>query len=248
MAYVPRDSWIERYKLDFTAQSTQALKPNGTYTIDGVSWTSENTAAATSVDVTNGTGLVFVIPAGPTFYNQGTRTSPLIRCDFTDLIGDLEFARIRALRLRTRILLTNVNEQAEFAKFGWERATTPAQFHCLPGKGWPVPSPAGVGIQDQLETNSLASTGNETLITTDDVIECIWALGDWSHDIRRATYLDGFPRQTTFLTASSGAIGANVMADRTSAHVRAVFNAQPTGSTTAFTATFTHFQIHELLH
>jgi hypothetical protein len=51
--------WQTALDLDFTAETTQTLAPNGNYTIGGLTWKKENSAQEhASMVVTNGTGLV----------------------------------------------------------------------------------------------------------------------------------------------------------------------------------------------
>lgn len=44
--------------VDFAAQETQDLTPNGDFTVGGLTWTSFGTAGLTGLDIVNGTGLV----------------------------------------------------------------------------------------------------------------------------------------------------------------------------------------------
>lgn len=78
--------WAIAKDIDFSAESSQTLTTDGTYTIGGITWTKANsTNDATAMAVTNGSGLV-IIPKTTGIWNGTTRTAPCIYTDIPTLI------------------------------------------------------------------------------------------------------------------------------------------------------------------
>lgn len=76
--------------IDFSAQSSQTLSSNTTYTIGGLTWTRQNIAnypAAGNgggIAVTNGSGVV-ITPQATTDYGTAVRTAPILHLPFSQL-------------------------------------------------------------------------------------------------------------------------------------------------------------------
>ena len=80
-----RGDWQTVLDLDFTAQTTQTLSPDTTYTIGGLTFTKHNSANETSNTVlTNGTGISFTPSSAGDFINS-TRSFPLLFLPFSQL-------------------------------------------------------------------------------------------------------------------------------------------------------------------
>lgn len=78
-------TWQTVLDLDFTAQTTQTLSPDTTYTIGGLTFTKHNSANESSNTVlTNGTGIVFHPNTTGDCVNT-TRTFPLLFLPFSQL-------------------------------------------------------------------------------------------------------------------------------------------------------------------
>lgn len=243
--HIPANSWRRLYEVDFAAQPTISPLSNGNHVIDGKTWTFENAANGTSQDLINGTGIVFATLGGPYHYGDGLRTAPLIRVDLEDLIGPVEFATLEALRLRTRILVQNANEDGEFGKMGLEYQNNPAHFNLLPGRGWPVaPGEDHVGIQDQLSDSGGISTRNAVPNpSNNDVVELIWRPEGWAHDCRSSLFAGGFPQVSSYVFSSMALFGTNVVVNQGARQLRVALDAQPTDAASSATFTFTRLQI-----
>lgn len=77
------------YELDWSAESTQLGLGDGNVLVDGVNWTAANTAAASTFQILNGSGLQIVASSGlnRTWTNTAF-TSPSLRVAFEDLAAD----------------------------------------------------------------------------------------------------------------------------------------------------------------
>jgi hypothetical protein len=112
--------WQTALDLDFTAQTTQSLSTDGSYTIDGIAgWVKAFSSRDRSPMVlTNGTGLVVTPASGFSFFNGGARATPLLQLPITSL-------SIPALDWRTKLRLwcymptLTATSTADEAVFGW---------------------------------------------------------------------------------------------------------------------------------
>jgi len=241
----PRSSWKRLYTLDFTAQSTDnTIGTNGTHVIDGKTWTTENGTAANSINLTNGTGLVFDTKSGAAAYGDNVRTCAIVTVPLTSLIGNVSFARAKAFALFVRATTTaSVNFQ--FAQIGIEWSTTPTQYQGSLGRGFST----SLGIQSGVSTSAV-TTRHGLVTTTDDVLVAIWR-PDWNWEFRRGALSGGLlpaVSNTTFYGSSMGGIQANVMKDSSSALPRVFLSSSPTGAASGFLSTFTHLAVEELVN
>lgn len=129
MSYPGAMLWRTAYEVDFTAQTTQDLKGggDGNKTIDGKTWLLGNSANCTSIDVTNGVGIVFVASATITGYYEGgaTRNAPNLTLPISSALALYDLNQ-NAVRVVTRIQLTNADTAAEGGKLFMEYVSTPA--------------------------------------------------------------------------------------------------------------------------
>lgn len=90
-------SWITAMDLDFTAQTTQTLSPDGNYTIGSYTFAKINSAHdSTAMVLTNGVGVV-IVPDSASNYYTTTRTLPALTVNLTDIIPNLTLtSRVRA--------------------------------------------------------------------------------------------------------------------------------------------------------
>ncbi len=101
--------------LDFTAESSQTLSSDTTYSIGGVTWTKVNSAAdSVSMAVTAGTGLV-IQPVQTSNYNGTSRTAPYLYLDMATLIP----AFYHGMPLRISIYVSADNIAASGHSCGW---------------------------------------------------------------------------------------------------------------------------------
>lgn len=85
--------WKTALDLDFTAQTSQSLTTDGNYTIGGYSFTKINSAnESTHLQLTNGTGLVFLPAAGGTDYFSGTISLPAVRISLSNVIKNFSYS------------------------------------------------------------------------------------------------------------------------------------------------------------
>jgi len=117
MTFVPSSvSWITALDLDLSAQSTQTLGSDTTFTIGGLTWTKVNSANdSSSMTVTNGSGLI-VTPNSASNISASTFTVPSIRIPITSVVPG--FTMMTPLRIWA--FVSSSNEAANFdeAVFG----------------------------------------------------------------------------------------------------------------------------------
>lgn len=84
--------WITALDLDLSAQASQSLSANGTYTIGGVAgWKRENAAAdRVGMALTNGAGLVIKPNGGA--YDGVLRTAPLLWLPLSSLFSSVDYS------------------------------------------------------------------------------------------------------------------------------------------------------------
>lgn len=182
MTYGPGSQlWRTVCDIDFTSLTTQNLKAagDGAKTIAGVTWTLVNSANATSVDITNGTGLVIVCNANNSIYTGGTRTAPILTLPLQTAMGFITPKEYKVpshcVRIMSRVLLTNADANNENAIMGIEDATTPANQAFLIGKGFNGANNfTSVGIDTAVQTTVQQATAS----FTDDVLGLMYEAPD----------------------------------------------------------------------
>jgi hypothetical protein len=231
------------YDLDWTAQSSQNIKTNTTYTVDGKTWTTENGANSNTFDITSGTGLVFTSISGNTAnYGDNTRTATLFRVDLSSIISDLAFAQYYAIRLLTRISFTSLTSNFQFGKFGLEHAGSPATMHMVHGKGF---STSANALQSQISTTT-TSQRSSAVVSTDDVLGLIYR-PMFNVDFISGAFGTSFPKNYTLRSSWAGGMAsgvtANVIRDASSNNLRLLYVFQETSGTGSFTATVTRMRV-----
>ena len=247
--YIPPNSFKRLYTLDFTAQPTQNLIAGGNFTIDGYTWTVENQGNASSFTLTNGTGLVINANSGTQAYQPNNRLAPLIRSDLSNFVPQLAFGQIKALRFKSRVLLTNANTNFQVAHLFLEWSTTPIQIHMVNSRGSIL---GNIRTQNGLVADATPSVGTDTetrdgsIITNDDVEELIWRM-EWIKESRHSLYSSGFPQNTTYQSSQMAGFGTNIIRDSTSSNIRMGLCAAPTSAGSSFTATWTNLTIDQMI-
>ena len=115
-AWYSARNWVEEYAIDWTTQSAYNFVASGAGAFGGVTWTPENSANATVLDVVNGTGLR-ISPVQATDWYNVTRTSPSIWAQLSACMlvgGALKRTDIVALQLRVNPLAISANYEG-----GW---------------------------------------------------------------------------------------------------------------------------------
>jgi hypothetical protein len=111
--------FADEYEVDFTGLGTQDLTSggDGSKTIDGKTWTLANSANATSMDVTNGTGIVFVHGNPSTNIDGSTESSPLIYADHSQFASSI--LPTDEWRLHIWYEIANLDATFEFGAMGY---------------------------------------------------------------------------------------------------------------------------------
>lgn len=159
--------WQTALDLDFSAQGSQAMGTNGSYTIGGYSWSRQNAASdRVAMALTNGTGLV--IQPGTSDYFDATRTVPLVRLPLSQLaIPNLSWST--RLRIWAYISADNSAANFDFCGAGLDNDATTRDF--LTVRMFNTTGNIGVRKNvDSVRTDAL--TSGLTLGATNRVIVC----------------------------------------------------------------------------
>ena len=147
-AFAPIHSGYQVFQnIDFSAQSSQTLSSNTTYTIAGLTWTKVNSSGdGTAMAVTNGSGLV-IIPASASDWNGSTFTAPALTIPLQSLYADLACG----MGVRISIYISSYNGAANYDNviIGVDSGTVAWSQISKRGNGT-----GNVGIQSQATTNS----------------------------------------------------------------------------------------------
>jgi hypothetical protein len=117
MTFIPSSlNWITALDLDFSAQSSQTLGSDTTFTVGGLTWTKVNSANdSTAMAVTSGSGLV-VTPNAASNISASTFTVPSLRIPITTVVPS--FTLTTPLRIWTWISSSNEAANFDEAVFG----------------------------------------------------------------------------------------------------------------------------------
>lgn len=162
------NTWATAIDCDFTAQATQTLATDGTYTVCGATWTkinSRNEAAA--MTVTNGTGLVITPNANSDFF-QLVRSSPGLSINMASIIPGFSYDT----SVRVLMYIASFNGAANFdaVDIALESSTADAgpadagkvvdHFYHLIHYGWDGTPSAAPGITYHAYWDGLNGVGN----------------------------------------------------------------------------------------
>lgn len=112
----PSAGWTVEYEVDFTTLSTTSATGNGSFTIDGVTWTVENYANADHVRLLNGTGLQIDPNATASDYWVSVRTAPLLSVPLSSLIADYDWMS-DSVRVFCEVGAANSDQNYELSAF-----------------------------------------------------------------------------------------------------------------------------------
>jgi hypothetical protein len=128
--------WQTLREIDFTAESSQDIDADTTYTIAGDTWTVANSSNASAMDVTNGTGIVVAATGGASRnYTSGQRNAPLLWCPIKDLFSSWSLVDHTAIRVLAQVSLANFETNEEFAKVGFESIPNASRQHWVVASG-----------------------------------------------------------------------------------------------------------------
>jgi len=185
--------WTTALDLDFTAQPSQTLSTNTTYTIAGKTWTKYNSANdSVAMAITNGTGLVVQPNNSSTDYNMtggGGRSAPLLGLPLNSIIPNFN----TRMRLRIWVYISSENNAAQYdnALFGVDVGAGSVSYVGQRGNG----TNGNPGFNGQMyfnasgggffgRTQTLSSSNNVVMMeipVLGDPIEMISA-GSWGTD------------------------------------------------------------------
>lgn len=230
--------WQGVYEVDFANLSTQAFSGNGSVIIDGLSWTVENFASATSFGIINGDGLRFSCNTTNADYNNGTRNSLLIGIPVQNIFPsfDIEKHEVRILCQFTH----NADQSFEHIFAGYEHATSPTQQNFLLGRGFNAGSGGAVyAIKETLTASSANPTDTANL--TDDVI--IVEMKNINEFMSRSgTYSGGWPSNTNLRRVKLFTTAGDLPFEKSS-DAKVVFTAITANSNGNFVATIKKFRM-----
>ncbi len=248
MTYTPRSPSKRFYKIDFTAQTTQNLKPDGTFTIDGKSWTSENTTSATTFSLTNGTGLQIVSTGGTnTKYQDNTRTAPLIRSAVTgsgsQFITPYQLSKIRGFRVMFRVS-TNAAQNTQAIMVGMEYTFGAALLHAVNS----ITFSTSQKIIGQVAASTTSTFDSGLAVGSNDVL-AVTLSNPFQPDFDYGVFSGGnFPSSLTTQSTWAGVSPDTTLNGNFEVDWRIVIAAPTNGAAGNFTSTITHMQIDQLLY
>lgn len=191
--YVPSTApldWTTAYDLDFSAQGTQSLSTDTTYTIDGKVWTKQNsTNDNTAMALTNGSGVV-IIPKSTSDYNGATRTLPLLCLPILSVIPT--FDRY-SQGLRVWIYTSSTNYAASFDSVSLSIDTLDSTYVLDIKNGF---NTTGQGQSKYIGTNNVNTSGfvNSAKYIADNVqmlqADLVWGIRLTGFS---GTYSSGWP-------------------------------------------------------
>lgn len=249
MTYGPGGNlWRTVLDVDFTAQSNQNLKSggDGAKTIAGLTtWSLLNSANCTSVDITAGTGLVFVASATNTLYNGATHTTPMLMMLMNDVFSAISFKdyslQSHMVRMMARVQLTGADADFENGMMGVEDATAPTNqnFYCAKGRNGGDRITAG-GASTAVTTNWYVLGTS----FTDDVLGLNFEAPDMV-EAWTGIYDTAAARLPYQFSTHRGSYSSNLSTPLFRQNIEPrIFLAQETGNVTgAFTTTFTHLRV-----
>lgn len=240
--------WRTVCDIDFTGLTTQNLKSggNGAKTIAGLAWNLENSANATSIDITNGTGLVIVSNANNSLISGSTRTAPLLSATFGVLFNHLNprtySVPAHAVRIMSRVLLTNADATFENGVMLVEDSASPQNLAFGIGKGFNGPGNSITFFAT--EANAQTSIVQQTTSFTDDVLGLLFQGSDMAEGWT-GVYDSAAGRLPYELTTSRDSYVSSLSAPslRLKGSPRLVLASETANTSGSLTVTFTHLRV-----
>lgn len=168
--------WRRAYEVDFTSLSNFNIKTggNGNKTIDGKVWLWGNDANCATADIVNGTGLVITANAAVTGYYEGAnvRTAPNLTIPILSVVPLFNISQ-NAIRVTTRMLLTNADQNTEGGKLFIEYVTAPETQNVSIAK-WFTAGALGYQVNESHNPTFTAPYPNNTTSTADDILSLIF--------------------------------------------------------------------------
>jgi hypothetical protein len=150
---------------DFTAQSTQTLSSNGTYTIGGMTWTKSNSGdEASAMTVTNGTGLV-IKPSSSADLNNPNNALPALSLALTQIPGMSDLGWPSIFRVWAYVSADNSAANYDNAVLFFYYTSSDFLLASQLDRGYGI---SGQGLSLQVAFNSTTGSGadfDETLST-----------------------------------------------------------------------------------
>lgn len=239
--------WRTVCDVDFRALSAQDLKSggDGAKTVAGMSWALANSANASAVSITAGTGLVFVCNANSSLYSGATRTAPLLSILLTDSFSYYNSKRFlvgpHMVRLMARVQLTTADANFENGFLAIESAGAPANQWFGLGKG----HNGADNITFFANDTAVATTIEQSTTSfADDVLGITFEAPDLAQGWTGVydTAGDRLPEEFNSGRFSySSNLATPLM--RTTADPRIVLGAETGNVSGSLTVTFTHFRV-----
>jgi hypothetical protein len=231
--------WTTAIDLDFTAESSQTLSSDTTYTIGGKTWTKHNsTNDSTAMAVTNGTGLV-IVPKSTSDYFNGTYTMPAIDIPLNSLDSKLGFGRY----IRISCYVSSENTAANFDTFifGIYDGTTTWGMMLARGR-----TGGGQGMDTEVTTSSSTATVFKSLTVGSGqnvMILDIPQLGINCETFMYGTYSSGWPALTALTYGRTTAYNTTDWSGLAPANPKLVIGARRAGSATSLSITVARIKV-----
>lgn len=244
MTYRTNKHWITVFDLDFTAQTTQTLSPDTTYTIGGYTFTKHNSANEVSNTVlTNGTGIV-ITPTSSTDMVNSTRSLPLLFLPFSQAnIPNLDWES----GIRVWMYISAANPAANFDNtvLAIGNDSTDWTYGALRGFN----GTAGIWLRRTINSSSNASGVFGTTVTGANAqIMSVTVNGLWD-SMYHGNLTTGTPWPTYVRPMNSWADGTGAQTDGfagnagTPGAMGVWFGAMRSGSGTSFSSTIARLRI-----
>jgi hypothetical protein len=235
-------SWTTTMDCDLTAEASQTIAPDSTYSFCGVTWTKINSVnEATSLALTNGTGLVFK-PASASDLNGSTRTLPAVKISLPTLISGFKYN----MPIRAWIYTSagNFSTTYDAVKAGFETNNTP-RTHILGTKGYNGGANGNAGYM--LAVNGGSGTYNGSAsppYNTDNVFVVEMPNGIAGNaSVSSGSYSSGWPAETALLPASFMSIGTTLIPAAALSDWEFLLGVQRAGSGTTLTVSIARIKI-----
>ncbi len=244
MSYI--SNWQTALDLDFTAQTTQTLSPDTTYTIGGLKFTKHNsTNEVSSTVLTHGTGIV-ITPSSSTDLVNSTRSLPLLFLPLSQLsIPNLDWST--GIRVYLYVSASNPAANFDNSVLMIGNDSTDWSYNVLRGNN----STQGLWLRRTINSSSSATgvfgvttnnTNNQVMHAT---VDSLWGniyhgnlttqvVPPWPTAVRPMnSFTDSTGGQTDGFAGNAGSPGAMGVS----------FGAMRSGSGTAFASTFARLRI-----